>query len=114
MICAVDQERLVGQSLSRQTILKHIGDSLALVVQWSKTPAWCENVVKYHHKAEALIEVLETKDCGSVGGFDKGQPRPRTLFDRWDWLYRKYDDPTGKRFGYDIRTYEDIRDFFQD
>jgi len=107
------QGRLVSPSLSRQTILKHIGDSLHLVAQWSETPAWCEKVAKYYHHAEALIEVLETADCGSVGGFDNGQPRPRTLFDRLDWLYRKYDDPTGKRFGCNIRSYEGIRNFFR-
>lgn len=92
-------------------ILNRIGHELGLVAQWSERPAWGQQMVGHHHKAEALIQLLEVFDCGQIGGFDKGQSRAqmRSLFDRWDWLYRKYDDPTGQDFG---RTYESIRDFF--
>jgi len=99
---------------SRLTILKTIGDHFQGVIQWSRhhDADWAENVVQYLHQAEALIELLEVFDCGSIGGFDSFQPPPRTLFDRWDWLFRKYDKPDGLRFGCNIVSYEEVRDYF--
>jgi len=40
---------------------------------------------KYYQKAEALIELLEIEDCGSVGGFDnKNKLVKETKFDLYD------------------------------
>ena len=102
------------QTIRRINVLNQIGDYFQNVIQCAplKTPGDSENVTKYLHKAEALIEFLEIRDCGSFGGFDKGQPYPRNLFSRWDWLYRKYDNPASKRFGCDIVSYENIKEFF--
>lgn len=41
-------------------------------------------------RLEALVELLEIFDCGSVGGFSKGQPEMRSVFDRARWLLKKY------------------------
>jgi len=102
-------------SVKRIEILNNIGNFFQGVIQWreSITSDGEANVVKHLHYAEALIQLLEVEDCGSVGGFDKNQPTPKTLFDRWDWLFHKYDNPKGKRFGCGIVSYGDIRKFFR-
>lgn len=79
----------VNQVIFRITILKNIKESLSAITQWSEMQHW-ENAAKYAAKAEALIELLEVDDCGSIGGFDakRGQNRDRhwTLTKRYDWL----------------------------
>ena len=109
----ITQDTPGNTSVPRDVILERAGDHLQGVVQWSGNPSWCENVVEHHHKAEGLIEVLEVLDCGSVGGFDGGQRPARTLFDRWDWLYRKYGNPEGEMFACGTISYEELREFFQ-
>ena len=86
-----------NHSISRETILDTIAGLLQDVMQWSANPEWASNVVEHYEKATALIELLEVDDCGSIGGHDKNQPRASNIFDRWDWLYRKYDNPDKKR-----------------
>jgi hypothetical protein len=56
--------------VSRNAILTEIREHLDAVRSWGKfdDPS---NSYKYYIKAEALIELLETQDCGSVGGFGK-------------------------------------------
>jgi hypothetical protein len=54
-----------------------------------------ERVGKYIAKAEALIELLEIHDCGSVGGFDVdagGDPMHGLLYleQRYESLKNKY------------------------
>lgn len=100
--------------IRRIQILDRIGDHFQGAMQWDKlkNPECIALSSKYFYKAEALIELLEIEDCGSIGGFDKGQPETNNLFDRWDWLYRKYNCPNHKRFGCRIVSYEDIKAFF--
>jgi hypothetical protein len=61
---------------TREKILERIEDALGMVNQYlddlreglRMSPGqW---VGKYIAKAEALIELLEVHDCGSIGGFD--------------------------------------------
>jgi hypothetical protein len=53
---------------TRREILQDILECFQQIYQWN---LWCpSNTLEYYHKAEALIELLEVVDCGSVGGFD--------------------------------------------
>lgn len=76
-------------SISRDTVLKSIGDHLAQIAQWAELHSY-DFVVKDYLRAEALIQLLEIEDCGSYGGYDKNQPSARHIFDRFDWLCKKY------------------------
>lgn len=105
------KDNFMNDNIDREILLNVIGDNLHQAMQWSDKAEWANKVAEYYYKAEALIEVLEIVDCGSIGGHDKGQPRACSLFNRWDWLYRKYGNPAGKRFGCDLTTYEDIKEF---
>lgn len=78
------------KSPNRVTILKDIFDDLCMIVQWEGMKNCPENVVEYHYRAQAMIELLEVHDCGSTGGYDTNQPTARNIFDRWDWLVKKY------------------------
>ena len=99
--------------LDRTLVLDQIGENLLLIIQWDqvKKPEWVANSLKYSYKAETLIELLEINDCNSVGGWDIGQRRPQSLFDRWNWLINKYnnlDDLSLK-----ISEYKQIKTFFE-
>jgi len=97
--------------IPRLKILKAIGDQFQQMIQWGRMHSY-GNVAEAQAAATSLIELLEVHDCGSVGGFDAGFDRPRTLVGRWDWLYRKYNNPTKKRFGCNIVSYEEICEHF--
>lgn len=77
----------------RQSILRAIDQNLEIAEQWKECPykvEWVARVASYSFKAEALIELLEVHDCGSVGGFDKGQEFPGSdLKKRYVWLKNK-------------------------
>ena len=81
--------------IPRETILKEIESCLQQVDQWAKGLiinyrfSW-----EYSMAAEALIELIEAHDCGSIGGFGEGQPstingRKLSLKDRYDWIKNK-------------------------
>jgi hypothetical protein len=85
---------------TRRQILSDILDCFQGMYQWVCSP---EHYSKYAHKAEALIELLEVVDCGSVGGFDRNNqsvvcnnhccPKNATgfrLFDRFLMVLNKY------------------------
>jgi hypothetical protein len=96
--------------IAREVILNRIGDEFGMVIQWARCPGTWSRAAGAYEMAKCLIEILEVEDCGQVGGFDKDQPPPRRLFDRWDWLFRKYHNPEGRRFCSGIFSYEGIRD----
>lgn len=76
-------------SISRDSVLKLIGQSVGQIVEWAESRHY--NIVSnYYNRALALIELLEIEDCGSTGGYDKNQPTARNIFDRFDWLCKKY------------------------
>lgn len=75
--------------VSRDILLKRIADHLVQVQQWAEIHSY-DLANNYSLKSEALIELLEIADCGSIGGFDRDQPRALNIFDRFDWLCKKY------------------------
>ena len=75
-------------ALSYEGVLDQIADYLCSIEQWKNKECY-DNACKYFHKAEALIELLEDHNCGSVGGFDKDQPITCSLLDRYEWLTKK-------------------------
>ena len=77
----------------RHEMLKQIYGELLDMMAWQRKPflvGHIEEVSCSAHKAEALIEFIETEDCGSVGGFDKGQEPPRNLLTRFEWICNKF------------------------
>jgi hypothetical protein len=82
---------------TRIQILQEIFECFQQVTQWmpgTTTDAdYSNGVTKYLFKAEALIEILEVTDCGSTGGFDKGQ-ESQGLVERFLWLLDKYNKRT--------------------
>lgn len=59
--------------ITNDTIKEELEESLELVEQWKNDPS---NYFKYFNKTEMLVELLEVDNCGSIGGFDKGQKIP--------------------------------------
>lgn len=86
-----DRDELIALLLNR------IEQSLNAVYQWGSQIAekrmktsYVEAAFGYLHQAEALIELLEVFDCGSVGGFDEGQQGLYSLEERFDFLRNKH------------------------
>jgi len=82
------------ETIQRQKILNCIFNQFQNSTQWY--PSNLAHVNEKLVKAEALIELLEEADCGSIGGYDRKNPvRNETKFkllDRFLALLRKYDD----------------------
>lgn len=82
----------VNDSIKRNIILAKIRTYLQQSKLWldSDRHESVANGLRYIAQAEALIQILEVDDCGSVGGFDvkRGQKNAdmRTLQDRFEWL----------------------------
>jgi hypothetical protein len=74
-----------GKALTYQGVLDEIASNLENANAWAVHKNW-SNAAKYSLKAEALIELLEVHNCGSIGGFDNGQKPNSTLEERWEWL----------------------------
>ena len=97
------------QEPTRQEILTDIGDCFQQIYQWCD-PAnmgYGETMLKYQHKADALIELLEvndTKSCLSHTG---------NLWERFIKLYNKYNNIQGKKFGCNTSSYEKLDKFFK-
>ena len=75
-------------SFSPADILTQIESNLDAVDQWA---GHLDRQLHYQTRAEVLIEMLEVKNCGSIGGFDKGQKTPHgnptaKLEQRFRWL----------------------------
>lgn len=92
---------------TRGRILEDISECFQQMYQWVVSQP--DEYARYAAKAEALIEILEVVDCGSVGGFDNNNPsvipaigfgeaRPKELetnfplFDRYLMVLGKYGD----------------------
>jgi hypothetical protein len=77
----------------RIDLLNEIFLNLQGIANW--LPDNIETACRYMHKAEALIEVLEVKDCGFIGGFDEKSPLIKhsdfKLYDRFLALVNRYD-----------------------
>jgi hypothetical protein len=77
-----------GTALTYRGVLDGIEACLEGRNQWLEYEGWAR-AIEYENQAIGLIELLEVHNCGSIGGFDKGQPSPYSLEERWDWLVRK-------------------------
>lgn len=58
--------------MKRIDTLQRTFDCFQQITQW--VPFNLSSAYKYASEAEALIELLEVDDCGSVGGFDAKSP----------------------------------------
>lgn len=102
----------VAKRVSYKYVLNQAGGNLGSIKQWILMQKY-ERAADHHHRAEALVELIEVLDCGSTGGFSEGQNQAGTqyLFNRWDWLYRKYvGNPEEVRF-MNCFTYQEVKDF---
>lgn len=79
-------------TIQRITILNEIFSCLLQIIQW--LPNNIDNASNYMLKSEVLINLLESEDCGSIGGFDRNNPVKKEsgfeLCDRFFALVRKY------------------------
>lgn len=83
---------------TRLDILQEIFECFQQVTQWMpaiNTDAdFSDGVTKYLFKAEALVEILEVNDCGSIGGFDTeihaDHRGAMGLYERFLFLVEKY------------------------
>jgi len=78
--------------ITRQALLQNIFNNFQRMTQWITLDL--AHYHKYHSKAECLIEILETIDCGLKGGYDKQNPvkwgeSGFDLYDRFLALIRK-------------------------
>jgi hypothetical protein len=98
------------QQPNRLAILQTIFEHLQLVAQWMPNHLmgadYSYRSIEYLQKAEALMELLEVHDCGSVGGFDEealekyatpmkpdgsgGKPSSLNFYQRFVWLVDKH------------------------
>lgn len=74
--------------IENKLFLEKLAGNFGLIHQWMESGS-IERVLEYKIRAEALIELVEIEECGSVGGYDKGQPRSRSLGDRFEWVAKK-------------------------
>lgn len=80
------------KSILIKDIFKEIEDALQQVDQWVEMKDYCR-ANKYSDQAEALIELVEVADCGSVGGFGNHTAQgitDKSLAGRYSWLKNKY------------------------
>ena len=73
--------------------LKNIRSEVAMRAQWN-SPDTLGLKYAHHMKLEALVELVEEWDCGSIGGFGVGQEGHNfrsNLLERAEWLLNKYD-----------------------
>ncbi len=100
-----------------ELLLMVAGNYLSGIIGWADK---CNYRAQHEHyvAAETLIEVVETLDCGSVGGFGDGQDKMAnySLFERWDYLVKKYWPKglkaKGEGNGKAYFRYAELKDFF--
>lgn len=70
-------------------MLKCIQDELMQVKQWD-TYDTIPNKARHYHLLQSLVEAMEIWDCGSTGGYGKGQYGYHTLAERALYIIKKY------------------------
>ncbi len=99
-------------AIPRLKILQKIAEHLSGVIQWTEGRCHFSRAAEYQAQAEALIELLEVADCGSVGGFDEGQiGGNQTLFARFEWLVNKHHSFKSIKF-WNGKQLSEVRKFF--
>jgi hypothetical protein len=75
--------------LTYNGIVRLIENELANRQQWLDMNS-LSRALEYENRALALIELLEVHNCGSIGGFDRGQQLKQSdkpsILERWEWL----------------------------
>lgn len=82
----MNNEKLIFNQVYFNSILS----DFKMLKQWLSLHSY-ESVVKYSHILTAKIELLEVQQCGSIGGFDKGQTTTNSLVERFSWICKKND-----------------------
>lgn len=78
---------------SRKEILDSIQHKLKWAKDWGSIHGDLLSAGLREKEAEAMIELLESHDCGSIGGFDPEDPKcgkHADIYSRYEWLKRKY------------------------
>jgi hypothetical protein len=78
-------------SIPIKDILKEADQCIVNHKSWAASENY-DNAFQYQQQAEALIAIVEVFNCGSVGGYDKGQDVNgvrQTLRSRLKWLKDK-------------------------
>lgn len=78
---------MVTNTIKRNEILEELKSDWESMEQWVDMKDF-HRASMYQTRIETLIELLETHDCGSIGGFDEGQVN-RTLEGRYEWVINK-------------------------
>jgi len=78
--------------VTNETIKEDIRDTIVQIEQWHDMGI-ISNYAEHVIKLEILVEILEVDNCGSVGGFDKGQKYEGScitaLYNRAGWVLNK-------------------------
>lgn len=81
------------RKLFTSLILPQVQEAYESKAQWLDAMDY-DNVAKYHHQLEALLELIEVANCGSTGGFDTFNGKDQrdllgSIDSRYSWvLYR--------------------------
>ena len=102
------KKRTRKHTIDRTFLLNIIYEDLVQYIVWNDivTLEYHNIAVTHLAHADGLIAAVETSDCGSIGGYDKGQPRCRSILDRFEWIYCKYND-----LG-DLENYEQVAEYY--
>jgi len=102
--------------MDREKILQEIFECFQQITQWIPNSFDVSN--SYYSKAEVLIELLETEDCGHIGGYDHKNPvKEETschLYDRFLCLVRKHNSVIKPCCGFTIKTLGKYFDLIHD
>lgn len=96
-----------SRTIDRSVLLEWAYRHLCGMAQWAEMYSF-ERAHEYQQKAEAIIEVLEVADCGSVGGFDRDNKLKQS--DGNSKLWRRF-KAVARKHGHDSE-FEDL-DFFK-
>jgi len=69
---AVEDHIKTLEFIAISTIKKEIRGELSQMTQWDGFDD-APTRAKYYYRLESLVELLEVRNCGSVGGFDSEQ-----------------------------------------
>ena len=87
----MNDEQILQNEVSLEALCDLARGAIASAKQWDSLQH-ADVVLKDMIKAEAIIEIVEVEDCGSIGGFSDGMDKlaNHTVEQRVDFLYNKY------------------------
>lgn len=103
------------EKLTFERLILKAGEHLSDACMWS-----FDNIseqYEYFVKAKSIIELVETLDCGSIGGYDKDQQKfgfkkYGNLVSRWLWLFNKFVG-TNYKIKISVKTVEEILSHYE-